>query len=162
MYILSVVWLHNIIILTSYWARWCLKPPASRLFTQPFLQAQIKERSKPRIAGDRRFSRTKGPVTQKMFPFDEVHVTFLLLPNHTACTDRYADHISHKGGWINLDNKICRHHQSISDMWYHALISCGGWFIITGIYFKDFTLYVPCGDWNDKQMNIWFTQLWNN
>ena len=104
----------------------------------------------------------KESVTQKMFPFDDVHVTFLLFPNHTACTDRYADHISHKGGWINLDNKICRHHQSLSDMWYHALISCGGWFIITGIYFKDFTLYVPCGDWNDKQMNIWFTQLWNN
>ena len=27
-----------------WWARWCLKSPASRLFTQLFVQAQIKER----------------------------------------------------------------------------------------------------------------------
>ena len=28
------------------WARWCPKSPASRLFTQPFIQAQIKENIK--------------------------------------------------------------------------------------------------------------------
>ena len=31
---------------TSEWARWRLKSPASRLFTQPFIQAQIKENIK--------------------------------------------------------------------------------------------------------------------
>ena len=31
------------ITVTSLWARWSLKSPASRLFTQPFVQAQIKE-----------------------------------------------------------------------------------------------------------------------
>ena len=31
------------ITVTSYWTRWRLKSPASPLFTQPFIQAQIKE-----------------------------------------------------------------------------------------------------------------------
>ena len=31
------------ITLVSYWAEWRLKSPASPLFTQPFIQAQIKE-----------------------------------------------------------------------------------------------------------------------
>ena len=34
------------IAMTSKWARWRLKSPASRLFTQPFIQAQIKENIK--------------------------------------------------------------------------------------------------------------------
>ena len=32
--------------MTSQWARWRLKSPASRLFTQPFIQTQIKENIK--------------------------------------------------------------------------------------------------------------------
>ena len=32
--------------MTSWWARWRLKSPASRLFTQPFIQTQIKENTK--------------------------------------------------------------------------------------------------------------------
>ena len=31
------------ITMTSQWARWRLKSPASRLFTQPFIQAQVKK-----------------------------------------------------------------------------------------------------------------------
>ena len=34
------------ITVTSSWARWRLKSPASRLFAQPFVQAQIKENIK--------------------------------------------------------------------------------------------------------------------
>ena len=34
------------ITMTSYWPRWRLKSPASRLFTQPFIQTQIKENIK--------------------------------------------------------------------------------------------------------------------
>ena len=34
------------ITLTSYWPRWHLKSPASRLFTQPFIETQIKENIK--------------------------------------------------------------------------------------------------------------------
>ena len=34
------------ITMTLYWARWHLKSTATRLFTQPFIQAQIKENIK--------------------------------------------------------------------------------------------------------------------
>ena len=34
------------ITMTSWWARWRLKSPASRVFTQPFIQAQMKENIK--------------------------------------------------------------------------------------------------------------------
>ena len=40
-----------IITVTSLWARWRLKSPASRLFTQPFIQAPIKENTKLRVTG---------------------------------------------------------------------------------------------------------------
>ena len=32
--------------MTSYWVQWHLKSPSSRLFTQPFIQVQIKENTK--------------------------------------------------------------------------------------------------------------------
>ena len=59
---------NNIITVTSQWARLCFKSPASPLFTQPFIQAQIKENIKaPRhlplckeFTGDRWIPRTKG------------------------------------------------------------------------------------------------------
>ena len=37
---------YTIITMTSQWAQWRLKSPASRLFTLPFIQAQIKENIK--------------------------------------------------------------------------------------------------------------------
>ena len=57
-----------IITVTSQWVQWRLKSSASRLFTQPFIQAQIKESIKaPRhwplwgeFTGDRLIPRTKG------------------------------------------------------------------------------------------------------
>ena len=64
------------ITVTSHWARWrCLKSRASRLFTQLFDQAQIKEDIKaPRhwplwgeFTGDRWISRTKGQWRGKCF-----------------------------------------------------------------------------------------------
>ena len=67
----------NNITVTSWCARWRLKSPASRLFTQPFIQAQIKENIKvPRHwlcegTGDRWIPH-KGPETREMFPFDDV------------------------------------------------------------------------------------------
>ena len=56
------------ITMTSEWARWRLKSPVSRLFTQPFIQTQIKEIIKAQrhwplceeITGDRWIPRTKG------------------------------------------------------------------------------------------------------
>ena len=64
---------------TLWWVQWRLKSPASRLFTQPFIQTQIKENIKaPRLAFVRGVHRGpvnsphKVPVTRKMFPFDDV------------------------------------------------------------------------------------------
>ena len=56
------------ITVTSQWPQWRLKSPASRLFTEPLIHAQIKENTKaPRhwplwgeFTGDRWISRTKG------------------------------------------------------------------------------------------------------
>ena len=64
-------------------ARWHLKSPASRLFTQPFNQAKVKENIKsPRhwplcgaFTGDRWIPPHKWPVTRKMFPFDDIIMT---------------------------------------------------------------------------------------
>ena len=65
------------ITVTSYQAQWHLKSPLSRLFIQPFVQAHIKT---PKLyvtglcAGIHQGpvnSLHKGPVTWKMFPFDD-------------------------------------------------------------------------------------------
>ena len=70
-----------VITVTPWWARWRLKSPASRVFAQPFIQAQIKENIKaPRhwpvcgeFTGDRWIPRTRGrPLTRKILPFDDV------------------------------------------------------------------------------------------
>ena len=61
-----------IITMTSEWARLRLKSPASPLFTQPFIRAQIKEN----IKAPRRWPFVNSPhkwlITRKMFPFDDV------------------------------------------------------------------------------------------
>ena len=64
----------------SYWTWWCLKSPASPLFTQTFIQVQIKENMKapcywPFVQGIHWWlvnSPHKWPVTRKMFSFDDV------------------------------------------------------------------------------------------
>ena len=64
-----------IIIMTSLLARWRLKSPASPLFAQLLVQAQITENTKaPRhwpLCGE---VTGNSPVTRKMFPFDDVIV----------------------------------------------------------------------------------------
>ena len=63
----------SFITVTSKWARWRLKSPAYLLFTQWSAQAWIKETSKLRVTGLCEMnSPHKGPVTWKMFPFDDV------------------------------------------------------------------------------------------
>ena len=42
----SILWIRCGITMTSWWPRWRLKSPAWRLFTQPFIQTQIKENIK--------------------------------------------------------------------------------------------------------------------
>ena len=68
-------WGQLCITVTSYWAWWRVKSPPSRLFTQPFIQAQIKESTKAsrlwplwgELTGDRWIPRTKGQERGKCF-----------------------------------------------------------------------------------------------
>ena len=78
---------------TSYWARWRLKSPASRLFTQSFIRAQIKENIKaPRhwplcreFTGDRWIPHTKGQLRGKCF--------HLMTSSWSACKQRRFCHV---------------------------------------------------------------------
>ena len=76
---------HVTITVTSYLARLHLKLPVSRLFIQTYVQKQIKEN----IKAPRRGllweihqwpvnSLYKGPVTRKLFPFDDV-IMYLII-----------------------------------------------------------------------------------
>ena len=76
--------------MTSWWARYHLKSPAPRLFTQPFIQGadQRKHQSSASLVFVRWIHRWpvnsphKGPVTRKMFPFDDVtklHANFAMI-----------------------------------------------------------------------------------
>ena len=63
------------ITMMPWYARWRLKSPALRLFTQPFIRS--KKTSKLRATGlcdgnSPVNSPHKGPVTRKMFPFDDI------------------------------------------------------------------------------------------
>ena len=88
-----------VITVTSCWAQWLLKSPASRLFTQPFVHAHIKENIKaPRHWPVRGIHRSpvnsphKGPVTRKMFPFDDVIVWTVCELIIQSCKDTCHSH----------------------------------------------------------------------
>ena len=104
------------IIVTSYWARWRLKLPASTLFTQPFIQAQIKENIKaPRhwhlwgnstVIGE---FPAQMAVTRKMSPYDDVIMRYVLFfPEFSMpVNDYFPALLSHwrRLGDINFDLK---------------------------------------------------------
>ena len=95
-------WL-GLITMTSLWARWHLKSPASRLFTQPFIEAQIKENFKApphwplceEFTGDRWIPRTKGQWRGKCFHLmmssccKQLRLFYLLLPARPVIFTRY-------------------------------------------------------------------------
>ena len=83
--VLWVIWKHGIIVALSHYSDVIMSAtasqiPASRLFAQPFVQAQINENTKAlchwflrgESTRDRWIPPTKRPVTRKMFPFDNV------------------------------------------------------------------------------------------
>ena len=79
-----------VITVTSWWARWHLKSPASPLFAQPFVRRRSKQTPKHRVTGlcEENPPVTggfphKGPVTRKTFPFDDViMVTWVMASFH--------------------------------------------------------------------------------
>ena len=66
--------------MASYWSQWHPRSPASRLFTELFIQVQIQEninapRYRPLVRGIHQWpvnSPHKGPVMWKIFPYDDV------------------------------------------------------------------------------------------
>ena len=83
---------HPHITMRSQWARLRIKSPASRLFTHAFIPVQIKENIKAPshwpLRGIHRWpmnSPHKGPVTRKMFPFDDVIINSVVF-------DRFGCH----------------------------------------------------------------------
>ena len=85
------------ITMTSWLARWRLKSPASRLFTQSFIQGtdQRKHQSSALLAFVRGIHRWpvnsphKGPVTRKMFPFDDVIMYLEYIPLFVLLSSSY-------------------------------------------------------------------------
>ena len=79
--------------MTSWWAQWRLKSPASRLFTQPFIQgADPRNMKAPRhwpVTGE--FHAQKARYAE-MFPFDDVIFTlqFCYYSLSFACLDSGA------------------------------------------------------------------------
>ena len=72
---INVILIYVTITKTSQWARWLLKSPDSRLFTQLYIQAKVEENIKApchwplcgEFTGDRRIPRTKGQLRGKFF-----------------------------------------------------------------------------------------------
>ena len=72
-----------IITMMSWWTRWRLKSPASQLFTQPFIQAQIKENMKAlhqwplwgELTGDRKFLAQRASNAETVSSWWHRHVT---------------------------------------------------------------------------------------
>ena len=102
---------HNIHTTVTSWARWRLQSSAYRLFAQPFVHAQIKENIKaPRhwplwgeSTGDRRILLIKGPVTRKMFSFDDVIMNGAIMT--AGCMTRHSHGLSwnrKSGPWDDM------------------------------------------------------------
>ena len=96
-----------------------LKSPTSRLLTQPFIQAQIKGNinscaSLVSVQGIHRWpmnSPHKGPVTRKMFPFDDVIICIAYFMKVWWCyTECFQEQLSVFCFWCNSeygrDNRI--------------------------------------------------------
>ena len=81
-----------------------LKSLASRLFAGPFVQAQIKENIKASLAFVRLLadSPRKGPVTRKMFPFDDIIMCFHFVMSSWRVMTTCAWTKGAEGYWVEL------------------------------------------------------------
>ena len=102
---LNILHLFVMITVTSQWARWRLNSPASRLFTQPFIQVQIKENIKdPRhwllwgeFTGDRWIPRTKANYAEDVSIWWRHHDVCGNLSNFTRLVGILVEHIPDLG-----------------------------------------------------------------
>ena len=123
--------------MTSKWARWRLKSPASRLFTEPFFfLARPKKLLK--LCATRLFrgihrrqgsSPHKGPVTRKMFPFDVV--IMLCLRMSWSCINLHCEAL----------------HLSVCER--KMIITCSGFKLPTSTEMSVPTCHLCCSEWNN-------------
>ena len=109
------------ITVTSKWARWRLKSPASQLLTQPFIQAQIKENIKaPRhwplwgeFTGDQWIPHTKGQLNA-----ESVSIWWRHHENCPICENvsQHPYSQSNFEKYITTCIPLCSHHQRAC--WY--------------------------------------------
>ena len=95
-----IVWarLKSHITVTSQWPRWLLKSPVSPLFTQSFVQTQIKKNSKLRVTG---LFAGNSPVAGK-FPAQRTsnaENVSIWWRHHEVETSR--DHVNVQSLWLN-------------------------------------------------------------
>ena len=101
------------ITITSYWARWRLKSSASRLFTQPFIQAQIIENMK-----DPHHWPLWGEFTdnRNRFPFEEVIMSYSSRPINAYTLDpkKYVHGFSKCQYYFSILSLALSNHQNWS------------------------------------------------
>ena len=104
------------------------KSPASWLFTQPLIQAQINQNIKaprhwPFVRGIHRLpvnSPHKWPVTRKIFPFDDVIVNNMHVKDRNGLCRKHTKYVRvHSTGSNSLLSKRLRH--SVISFGYHFL-----------------------------------------
>ena len=126
-------WERQHITMTSWWAQWRLKSPASRLFNQLYIRAQIKENIKaPRHCPLCRElspvnSSHKWPATRKMFPFDVVIMKIELYTITTEAIALSSDYIlPNPNVCVTITNtkihSCCYHLMWLCTFWWKAYL----------------------------------------
>ena len=143
------------ITMTSQWTRCRLKSPASRLFTQPFIQTQIKQniKSSAALAFVRGIHRGpvnsphKWPVTPKRVPFDDVITGLWKSMHNTApvsCCGKYSIAMM-----IESQNAISSthvfHQRTRIVHWYVIYIQMSDWWGVALVY-----IYIDLFNWWGK------------
>ena len=95
------------------------KSPTSPLFTQPFVEARVKGSIKPPrhwpLCGN---SPHKGPVTWKMFPFDDV----IIFQHHTDVAGEWM--FRHCGDGFLMNGNVARTTLIVSGYWWKCVAQC--------------------------------------
>ena len=112
-----------VITVTSWWARWRLKSPVSPLYTQPFIQTQMKENFKapPHWPLWPVNSPQKWLVTRNMSPFGDVIRLIITATSNSPCSLTCDSSINILNYRINILNRLSallrQHLRSRLDAW---------------------------------------------
>ena len=128
------------ITVTQLWTRWRLKSPASRLFTQAFIQAQIKENMKLRVTG---LCTWNSPVTGE-FPAQRASNT----ENVSIWWRHHAFVHNHWGRYIWEGEVLRMRHRVASLAWVNRMIAP-----FSVAQFERHALKRPAPNYNKRQQS---------